>query len=49
MTITTTSASLIPAAPVFTNTERLALAGAERERPDRPWLAGPLPAVRRRA
>jgi hypothetical protein len=27
MTITTTSASLIPAAPVFTNTERLALAG----------------------
>jgi hypothetical protein len=27
MTTTTTSAALIPAAPVFTNTERLALAG----------------------
>ena len=27
MTTTTTSAALVPAAPVFTNTERLALAG----------------------
>ena len=27
MTTTTTSAALIPVAPVFTNTERLALAG----------------------
>ena len=27
MTTTTCSAALIPAAPVFTNTERLALAG----------------------
>ena len=39
MTITTPSAALVPVAPVFTNTERLALAGfwpAMAARPAKP-------------